>query len=629
MMNTMTVADAAQRWGISERRIAVLCKEGRIKGAYKQGKSWVIPADAQRPADARIKSGSNIKSAYSAVLRLPVGVSVFTEAVSNYYYIDKTLLLKDYLDDGSKVTLFTRPRRFGKTLNMDMLRTFFEKTDEDTSVYFRNKKIWKCGEKYRAHQGRYPVVFLTFKDAKLNTWDATLEHLRFLLAKEYQRHGELAVSPQCSEMDRAYYQKIVTGTATPGEMMTALDRLSQMLHAHHGVKTVIIIDEYDTPIQQGHMMGFYDEVVGFMRNLFSGGFKDNPNLAFGFLTGILRVAKESIFSGLNNLKINSILDEQYSAYFGFTRDEVREMAAYYGVPEKYQEICDWYDGYRFGSSEIFNPWSVINYFNSQCQPRAFWLSTSSNDIIGEVLADADAELYERLTALLKGESILTYVDTGVIYPQIKSNPSSVYSFLLVAGYLKAVKAELSFNGDYMCEVALPNKEIAFVYKKEIMDRLQAMLPQSTAISIQEALYVGNVPALQAGLEKLLLQSASYYDTVGELFYHGLMLGLTAIMDDRYLVTSNRESGEGRYDLALEPRDRTLPGILIELKAGKNCGEAELKALAEDALRQIDERKYDSELRTRGVTSVLKYGVAFCGKKVEVIHRVNQNTSIMH
>jgi hypothetical protein len=618
MTNTMTVADAAQRWGISERRIAVLCKEGRIKGAYKQGKSWVIPADAQRPADARIKTGSNIKSAHSSVLRLPVGVSVFSEAVSNYYYIDKTLLIKDYLDDGSKVTLFTRPRRFGKTLNMDMLRTFFEKADEDTSVYFRNKKIWKCGEKYRTHQGRYPVVFLTFKDAKLNTWDATLEHLRFLLAKEYQRHGELAVSPHCSDMDRAYYQKIVTGTATPGEMMTALDRLSQMLHAHHGVKAVIIIDEYDTPIQQGHLMGFYDEVVGFMRNLFSGGFKDNPNLAFGFLTGILRVAKESIFSGLNNLKINSILDEQYSAYFGFTRDEVREMVAYYGVPEKYQEICDWYDGYRFGSSEIFNPWSVINYFNSHCLPRAFWLSTSSNDIIGEVLADADAELYERLTALLKGESILTYVDTGVIYPQIKSNPSSVYSFLLVAGYLKAVKAELSFNGDYMCEVALPNKEIAFVYKKEIMDRLQVMLPQSTAISIQEALYVGNVPALQAGLEKLLLQSASYYDTVGELFYHGLMLGLTAIMDDRYLVTSNRESGEGRYDLQLEPRDRALPGILIELKAGKNCGETELKALAEDALRQIDEKKYDTFLRARGVTNVLKYGVAFCGKSVYIL-----------
>ena len=329
------------------------------------------------------------------------------------------------------------------------------------------------------------------------------------------------------------------------------------------------------------------------------------------------MAKESIFSGLNNLKINSILDEQYSSYFGFTRDEVREMAKYYHASDKYQELCDWYDGYRFGSSEIFNPWSVINYFNYQCQPRAFWLSTSSNDIIGEILADADAEIYDRLTSLLNGESVLTYVDAGVIYPQIKSNPSSVYSFLLATGYLKVVKAEISFNGDYMCEVALPNKEIAFVYKKEILERLQEMIPQSTAISIQEALYSGNVSALQASLEKLLLQSASYYDTVGELFYHGFMLGMTAMMDDRYIVTSNRESGEGRYDLQLMPKAPSLPGILIELKAGKDCNEQELQELAEEALRQIEERKYDAELTRNGVGNVLKYGVAFCGKNVEV------------
>ena len=617
MTNTMTAAEAARRWGISERRIAVLCKEGRITGAYKDGIRWIIPADALRPADDRIKSGKYLRSARPANLRLPIGVSGYAEATTEYYYVDKTLLIKDYLDDGSKVTLFTRPRRFGKTLNMDMLRTFFEKAEVDSSIYFRNKAIWKCGEAYRRHQGKYPVIFLTFKDAKLDTWDATLEPLRFLLSNEYQRHAELAESPSCSSMDRAYYHKIVTAAATPGEMMLALSRLSQMLHAHHGVKAIIIIDEYDTPIQQGHLQGFYDEVVGFMRNLFSGGFKDNPHLAFGFLTGILRVAKESIFSGLNNLKINSILDEQYSQYFGFTRSEVQDMAAYYGVPENYQELCDWYDGYRFGNTDIFNPWSVINYFNNGCQPRAFWLSTSSNDVIGEILNDADSEIYDRLTALLKGESILTYVDTGVIYPQIRNNPSSVYSFLLVAGYLKAVKAELSFNGDYMCEAALPNKEIAFVYKKEIMDRLQDMIPQSTAISIQEALYSGNVAALQAGLEKLLLQSASYYDTVGELFYHGLLLGLTAMMDDRYFVTSNREAGEGRYDLQLMPKDKKLPGILIELKAGKDCDEQEMKALAEEALRQIEERKYDTELTRNGVGNVLKYGVAFCGKSVEI------------
>jgi len=618
MTSSMTVAEAAKRWGISERRIAVLCKEGRITSAYKDGKRWIIPADAERPADGRIKSGSYRKESRPVSLPLPVGVSDYRTVVKDYYWVDKTLLIRDFLDDMPAVSLFTRPRRFGKTLNMDMLRTFFEKTDEDTSVYFRDKAIWKCGEKYQNHQGKYPVIYLTFKDAKLSTWDATMEHIRFLLSNEFQRHSELSQSPLCSPIDRAYYQKIISGTATLGEMMLALDRLSQMLHAHHGVKAVIIIDEYDTPVQQGHLQGFYDDVIEFMRNLFSGGFKDNPHLAFGFLTGILRVAKESIFSGLNNLKINSILDEQYSSYFGFTRDEVREMAKYYHASDKYQQLCDWYDGYRFGSSEIFNPWSVINYFNYQCQPRAFWLSTSSNDIIGEILADADAEIYDKLTSLLNGESVLTYVDAGVIYPQIKSNPSSVYSFLLAAGYLKVVKAEISFNGDYMCEVALPNKEIAFVYKKEILERLQEMIPQSTAISIQEALYSGNVSALQASLEKLLLQSASYYDTVGELFYHGLMLGLTAMMDDRYIVTSNRESGEGRYDLRLMPKAPSLPGILIELKAGKDCNEQSLKSLAEEALRQIEERKYDAEMAMNGIGNVLKYGVAFCGKKVAIL-----------
>ena len=314
MADFITVAEAARNWGISERRILVLCKEGRISGAYKKGRSWVIPAEAERPADGRIKSGSYRKESRPASLPLPVGVSDYRTVVTDYYWVDKTLLIRDFLDDMPAVSLFTRPRRFGKTLNMDMLRTFFEKTDEDTSVYFRNKAIWKCGEKYQNHQGKYPVIYLTFKDAKLSTWDATMEHIRFLLSNEFQRHSELSQSPLCSPIDRAYYQKIISGTATPGEMMLALDRLSQMLHAHHGVKAVIIIDEYDTPVQQGHLQGFYDDVIEFMRNLFSGGFKDNPHLAFGFLTGILRVAKESIFSGLNNLKINSILDEQYSSY---------------------------------------------------------------------------------------------------------------------------------------------------------------------------------------------------------------------------------------------------------------------------------------------------------------------------
>ena len=390
-----------------------------------------------------------------------------------------------------------------------------------------------------------------------------------------------------------------------------------MLHEHHGVKPIIIIDEYDIPIQQGHMRGFYDEVILFMRNLFSGGLKDNRHLSYGFLTGILRVAQESIFSGLNNLKINSILDNKYSEYFGFTADEVKKMAAYYGASGKFEEICEWYDGYRFGKSDIFNPWSVINYFSYECEPRAFWQSKGSNDIIGEVLANADEDIYERLYALLKGEKFLTYIDTGVIYPQIKNNPSTIYSFLLVAGYLKAVTTNASFTSDFMCEVALPNREIAFVYNKEILQKLDNVIPQATSVSIQEAIFSNDADKLQKYLHRLLIQSASCYDTVGENFYHGLVLGLCAMLDKHYYVTSNRESGEGRYDIQLMPRDANRPGVLIELKAEKDCSQDKLKELSQTALQQIHDRRYDTEMSVKGVIKIFKYGVAFCGKNVEI------------
>lgn len=471
MEQTMTVKEAANLWGITERRVLLLCKEGRIEGAYKKGRSWVLPVDAQKPIDNRIKTGAYRKNKLPPDLPIPVGISDYCLASSEYYYVDKNMMIKDFLDERPMVSLFTRPRRFGKTLNMDMFRTFFEKTNEDTSVYFRDKKIWNCGKKYRDYQGKYPVIFITFKDVKRDTWEDTYEQISKILGQEFERHSELLESEHCSKYEKTYFKAVLEGNGDSTDMIMSLQRLSQMLDEHYGIPPIIIIDEYDTPIQQGHMRGFYNQVVLFMRNLFSGGLKDNRHLSYGFLTGILRVAKESISSGLNNLKVNSVLDNRYSEYFGFTPEEVKEIARYYKVEEKYEEICAWYDGYRFGDLEIFNPWSVINYFSNGCQPKAFWQSTGSNEIIAEVLANADADIYERLNALLRGESFLTYVDTGVIYPQIRNNPSSVYSFLLVAGYLKVVKAEPSFSGDYMCEVSLPNREIMFVYNKEILQKL--------------------------------------------------------------------------------------------------------------------------------------------------------------
>lgn len=616
MADTMFVKEAAELWNISERRVSTLCKEGKIQGAEKQGKSWLIPADVEKPADGRVKSGLYKKSARPVNLPLPIGVSDYRLASSEYYYVDKTMMIKDFIDERPMVSLFTRPRRFGKTLNMDMLRTFFEKTDEDTSVYFRDKKIWTCGKKYRDYQGKYPVIFVTFKDIKFNTWEETLDAIKAIFSKEAARHIELQTSDKCNEYEKESFENLLSGNVNEVELSGALLTLSSMLHKHHGVAPVIIIDEYDIPIQQGHMEGYYDQVILFMRNLFSGGLKDNKHLSYGFLTGILRVAKESIFSGLNNLTIHSVLDNKYSSYFGFTCEEVKEMAAYYGVPDKYGELCEWYDGYRFGNTEIFNPWSVINYFNNECEPRAFWQSTGSNDIIGEIIAEADEEIYEKLTSLIKGETFITYIDTGVIYPQIKTNPATIYSFLLVAGYLKAIKTTLSFNGDFMCEVALPNREISLVYHKEILQQLDNIIPQPTAISIQEAIFSGDRNKLQKQIQTLLTQSVSSFDTAGENFYHGFMLGLCALLGGSF-ISSNRESGDGRYDIQLKPMNKNLPGILIELKAEKDCTEEQLKKLSETALQQIINKKYDTELVAAGVETIYKYGVAFSDKKVEI------------
>lgn len=616
-MKYLTIQEAADRWNLSVRRVQQLCKAGKITGAVKNGRKWQIPDDAFEFIPGG-KGISGFSEAPGKKLPLPVGISSFTEAVSNYYYVDKTLLIRDFLDERPMVSLFTRPRRFGKTLNMDMLRTYFEISEEDTSVYFRDKAIWKQGKAYQEYQGKYPVVFMSFKDIKCETWAETLEMLAGVIGSEYARHDELLQSTSCNEVDKASFRRVMERNADVTELSSSFLTLTKMLHEHYRIPPIIMIDEYDTPIQQGHSKDFYEQVILFMRNLFSGGLKDNKHLSFGFLTGILRVARESIFSGLNNLVINSILDKKYSPYFGFTPEEVRRMAAYYGAEDHYESICEWYDGYRFGSTEIFNPWSVINYFRNDCRPGAYWQSTGSNEIIGEVLSEAGPEIYERLQTLLQGDSFLTYIDTDVIYPQIRKNPSSVYSFLLVAGYLKVVNSDPSFINGFMCEVALPNKEIAFVYKKEILDQLTEIVPQASAVSIQEALYTGDVINLKEQMRKLLLQTVSYYDASEESFYHGLVLGLCAMMDTRYHIRSNRESGEGRFDIQLLPKTGNLPGILIELKAAKRNAHPDLKAMAASALKQINDKHYDTEMISQGVNIVYKYGVAFCGKEVEIV-----------
>ena len=617
MANMMTIQEAENKWGIFGTRISEMCRKGEIIGAVKTKNKWMIPENTPKPLDRRRKQAAAVSNGGAERLPLPIGISEYCLASTEYYYIDKTMLIKDFLDERPMVSLFTRPRRFGKTLNMDMLRVFFEKVDFDTSVYFQDKAIWKYGEKYQRYQGKYPVIFVSFKDIKCDSWNKTFEMLKVVIGQEFDRHKVLVSSERCSIADKKYYTAAVNQELDEVGLSRAFDVLSRMLCQHYEMKAIIIIDEYDVPIQQGHSKSFYDEVIDFMRTLFSGGLKDNSNLAYGFLTGILRVAKESISSGLNNLVIHSVIDDKYSSYFGFTRQEVEAMAAYYNAPDKLDEIEEWYDGYRFGETEIYNPWSVINYFGYGCKPRAFWQSTGSNDVISEVIENADEDIYERLEQLLKGEKFTALIDTGVIYPQIKHNPSTIYSFLLVAGYLKAENATVSSSGDFMCEVSLPNKEIKSVYNKEILQKLDRIVTPSSASLIQESIYNNDADKLQKNLEKLLLRSAGFHDTAKELFFHGLLLGLCAMFDDQYYVTSNRESGEGRFDIELEPKDPNRPGVLIELKAEKDRSSEQLDALAESALKQIVDRKYDVDMRTRGITDIIKYGVAFSGKNVRI------------
>ena len=608
-MTYLSVSEAARVWGVSVRRIQQLCKSGEIKGAQKQGRSWMIPADAYVTLKRSLPKEQGR-------LPLPVGISSYVEAVTKYYYIDKTPLIKDFIDTLPKVSLFTRPRRFGKTLNMDMLRVFFERSAEDTSVYFRDKAIWSYGEKYQAYQGKYPVIYLTFKDVKYRSWDNALRDIAGMIGAEFARHAELAQSKKCNAVEKRYYQKIVEGNADEVDLARSLSMLSAMLHKHYGIEAVIIIDEYDTPIQQGYASGYYDEVIDFIRNLFSGAFKDNRSLAYGFMTGILRVAKESIFSGMNNLKVNTILDDRFSTYFGFSKSEIEEMLRYYGQSEKIDEVCDWYDGYRFGSSEMFNPWSVINYIDDSCHPKAFWQSTGSNAIIGDILTAASAEIIENLRKLMQGETVVTYIDTGVIYPEVKRNPSSVYSFLLVAGYLKICDLIPQNDGSFLCKVAIPNKEIAFVYAKEIISRLKPMESESTAAAIQQAIFEKDEEKLRKSIEAYLLQTISVYDTASEAFYQGLMLGLCAMMNNRYTVRSNRESGLGRFDIQLFPMQHDLPGFLFELKSSKQPNE-DLEQLADSALNQISDRRYATEMESAGITDVVYIGIAFRGKDVAV------------
>ena len=552
---------------------------------------------------------------------LPVGNSNWAEVKAEYWSADKTQLISGLLDKKSTVAIFTRPRRFGKTFAMRMLKTFFEKTDESNAHLFKGTKVWQKAE-HRAEQGKYPVIFITFKDAKREDWRLTRMKIGAAIRDEYDRHAAAFVAKGCPETAKSFYRRICIKQEMPEDLDGALGILAAALHAYHKERPVILIDEYDSPINYAATHGFGAEALQFFRNFLSGAMKDGEHCRLGVITGILRVAKEGVLSGLNNPKVYSVFDDAFSDCFGFTEEEVRGMLATFGHPEKIDEAKDWYDGYRFGGCEIYNPWSLLNYADDGFTPKAYWLSTSSNDLVGDVLSRLSPEMRDTVVNLFEkkeGEATIS-PDLGP-YGLIQDNEEILWSLLVHTGYLK-VTAGPDANGT--ATLAFPNRELRRVFRDDILARMKSQPSGQFVGRLTRALSSGDAERFRKALEDFLSVSASYFDTAKEDFFHGLLLGLMAALIESYEIRSNREEGDGRPDILMKPRPGvTLPGVILELKSPKIPARASQKrigtlltAAAKEARKQIDEKRYAAEMEAAGI-AVLKYGIGFSGKRVDL------------
>ena len=556
------------------------------------------------------------KTCITGKLPPPVGTSEWETFSQDSLCVDKTQMIKELVDLKTRVALFTRPRRFGKTTALKMIRAFFEKRVSekgrkiDTSYLFKDKKIWTAGAAYRKLQGRFPIIYLSLKDHKATSWESAVFSLVHDIGSEVARHRASIGAESIDAEKCGLLRRVAARKASVDELALSLGLLAEVIHAHWKEKPIILIDEYDQPIASASTYGYYDQMCSFMRVFLSGALKDNAHVEMGLMTGVLRVAKEGILSGLNNLKVYTVFDTAFSEYFGFTEDEVADMAAYYGVPEKMSEIKAWYDGYDFGGSEIYNPWSVLYYFSSDCKPGPYWLDTSSNDFITEIISNYPHDTAKTLEGLLKGETPRVRMATELgPYKFVRNRADTLYALLLSAGYVKAVSP--IENGS--CQIAIPNRELETVFVSDVLSKLSGDFDLERVNGVAFALIDGDVETFRRELERFLLESTSYFDASAEGFYHGLVLGLLAILRSAYRVKSNGESGEGRYDLMLRPIRAGYPGYVIEIKAARRKT-ANLKNLAAAALRQIRKHAYRAELEVEGCGEIVSLGLAFRGKK---------------
>ncbi|MGL6105239.1 AAA family ATPase [Romboutsia sp.] len=550
--------------------------------------------------------------------KISLGTSDFKKIIdNNYYFIDKTLIIKEFLEDSGEIVLLPRPRRFGKTFNLSILKYFLEKSDEDKSYLFKNLRIENETEIMKK-QGKYPLIYITFKDDKHANFNNFIEIFRHKIASLYLNFDYLIDSLDSN--NKKYFNDILNRQSSISELEISLLKLSEYLNKYYSQKIIILIDEYDTPIHESHFKNYYPEMIGFIRNFLSAALKDNINLEKAFITGILRVAKESIFSGLNNLEVYSILGEKYSDKFGFTEEETVELLKYYSLDKQMKTFKSWYNGYIFGSTTIYNPWSVLSYINKPDREfMPYWVNTSENSIIKELLADGSEEIKLGLETLYKGGYVESEINEDVVMSELSRAKTNLWSFLLLSGYLKTIK-KINKEDKFMYKLAVPNKEIKTMYRNIIEKWFQEGFIDSDFRKMLKALTEGDVKNFSKIFKRYVITSFSYFDTAGrdpEKVYHAFVLGMLVSLSSTHEVLSNRESGIGRYDVSLIPKDNTKPGVIFEFKRYDEEDEESIAEMLDIALNQIEDKKYDTTLKSRGIDNIIKLAIVFNGKEVYI------------
>lgn len=548
---------------------------------------------------------------------LPIGVDNFEKLRDRgYYYVDKTLFIKDLIDMHGEVNLFTRPRRFGKTLNMSMLRYFYEISDEDRSRLFAGTKIMDAGEKYIEEMGQYPVISLSLKSMKQASYKSAFYCLKEDISREFNRHRNLSEGIETEEI-RLKYHRFAAGTAEDDEYLTALKFLSECLYSFYGRKAVILIDEYDVPLENAYFNGFYDRMVVLIRSLFESALKTNDTLEFAVVTGCLRISKESIFTGLNNLNVVSIMDTTYAEHFGFTQSEVDQILKHYGLEKNHSAVKTWYDGYQFGDTEVYNPWSVISYVNSCYKDKnallkPYWSNTSSNSIVRTLVERADLSVKQEIEALIEGKTITKPIHEDITYDDMDSTQDNLWNFLFFTGYLKKI-SEHQDGEEILVEMAIPNSEVRYIYKNTVLRWFEEKTKKKELSPLYESILDGDREKMAEILSENLMETISFYD-YQESYYHGFLAGMLKNIGN-YIVLSNRESGNGRPDIVLKYPSVRGKAVILEIKVARTYQELESKC--DEAFRQIDEQKYEEALRQEGYSNILKYGIAFYRKECMV------------